>query len=276
MSEFSGHLSLRAALNAHGRTVLAAQSFRAPFHISKPYWDPEAGSLLVQVVNPTAGILAGDRLESAIHVERDAALLVTTPSASRIFCMRDGVAECRQDFAVAAGGWLEVMPEPLVPHRGSRYRQITTVEVEATGTLFFVDQLLPGRIGHGEGWSWERLRLELTVRASGDLVLRERLDQSGPELFRLAELAGSGRAACFANAVLIAPDDSAASDPPWRAALSALHTDGLWVGVSRLRRHGWSFKLVAPGPIQMRAALRDMRRVLTPYFPRLTCDPRKL
>lgn len=276
MSEFSGHLSLRAALNAPGRTVLAAQSFRAPFHISKPYWDTDAGTLLVQVVNPTAGILAGDRLESAIHVERDAALLVTTPSASRIFCMREGVAECRQHFAVAAGGWLEVMPEPLVPHRASRYRQVTTVEVDAGGALLFVDQLLPGRIGHGEAWSWDRLCLELTVRATGDLVLRERLDQSGPELFRLAELAGSGRAACFANAILIDAASADASDPPWRAALSALHTDGLWVGVSRLRRHGWSFKFVANGPVPLRAALREMRRMLTPYFPRLTCDPRKL
>src|SRR5918993_570008 len=107
MAEFSGHLSLLAATRAHGRTVLAAQSFRAPFHISKPYWDADARTLLVQVVNPTAGILSGDRLESEVTVQRDAALLVTTPSASRLFQMRDGAAECRQHFSVSADGWLE-------------------------------------------------------------------------------------------------------------------------------------------------------------------------
>src|SRR5688500_6639167 len=115
MPEFSGHLSLCAAVRDHGRTVLAAQSFRAPFHISKPYWDADSRALLVQVVNPTAGILAGDRLESEIAVQRDAALLVTTPSANRLFQMRGGAAECSQHFTVSAGGWLEVMPEPLVP-----------------------------------------------------------------------------------------------------------------------------------------------------------------
>src|SRR5687767_3103599 len=126
MAEFSGHLSLRAALRDHGRTVLAGQAFRAPYHISKPYWDADTRTLLVQVVNPTAGILAGDRLVSAIAVEAGAALIVTTPSASRVFQMRGGSAECHQHFAVATGAWLEVMPEPLVPHRGAWYRQTTS------------------------------------------------------------------------------------------------------------------------------------------------------
>jgi len=272
MAEFSGHLSLCAAVRDHGRTVLASQSFRAPFHISKPYWDPDAHVLLIQVVNPTAGILAGDRLESEIRVEPAAALLVTTPSASRVFQMRGGNAESRQHFSVSSGGWLEVMPEPLVPHRGSRYHQRTIIDVEAGGTLFFVDQWVAGRIGHGEAWCWDRLRLDLTVRVGGELALRERLDQSGDELRALAELAGSGASACFANALLVTSDPAA----PWRPALAALHRDGLWLGVSALRRGGWSIKLVAPDTIRLRQALREARRILTPHFPRLSCDPRKL
>jgi urease accessory protein len=269
-------LSLRAALGARGRTVLATQSFRAPFHLSKPYWDEDARTLLVQVVNPTAGILAGDRLESEIIVQDDASLLVTTPSASRVFHMRDGVAECRQHFAVASGGWLEVMPEPLVPHRASRYRQSTTIEVASGGTLFLVDQLMPGRIAHGEAWSWDRLALDLSVRADGELVLRERMDQTGAELLGLANLAGSGVEACFANAVLIAPSGVDGAEPAWRGALTALHGHGLWIGVSRLRRSGWSLKLIASGPIRLRESLRELRRILAPYFPRMACDPRKL
>lgn len=275
MPSFSGHLSLHAAVREHGRTVLAAQSFRAPFHVSKPYWDTTTGTLLVQVVNPTAGILAGDRLESAIAVQRDAALLVTTPSASRVFRMRSGDAECRQEFTVSAGGWLEVLPEPLVPHRGSRYRQVTRIEVEPGSQLFFVDQLLPGRIAHGEAWSWDRLCLDLSVRVAGELVLRERLDQGGDELRALARFAGSGETACFANAVLIDPGAGEAS-PPWRAELAALHRDGVWFGVSALRRGGWSLKCVAPDSMRLRLTLREVRRILARYFPRLACDARKL
>lgn len=277
MTGFSGHLHLVAAAREHGRTVLASQSFRAPFHLSKPYWDPDAGTLLVQVVNPTAGILAGDRLESRIAVERDAALLVTTPSASRVFHMRQGAgaAEAHQHFAVAAGGWLEVMPEPLVPHRASRYRQVTTVDVAAGGAMFFVDQLMPGRLGHEEAWAWERLQLELSVHASGEQVLRERLDQRADDLRALADLAGSGARACFANAILIG-ESSADANPPWRREVAALHAAGVWVGVSALRRQGWGLKVVAPGPLALRDTLRELRRILAGYFSRLRCDTRKL
>jgi urease accessory protein len=273
MAEFSGHLSLRAAARPDGQTILAAQSFRAPFHLSKSYWDADAGVLVVQVVNPTAGILAGDRLESAIAVESGAALLVTTPSASRIFNMAGGAAESRQHFKVAAGGWLGVAPEPLVPHRGARFRQVTTVEVEPGGGLFFVDQLQPGRVAHhDEAWLWERLCLELEVRCGGELVLRERLDQTGEELKALAVLAGSGPAACFANAVLIGDG----TDEAWRPALNHLHRDGLWVGASALRQGGWSLRLVAPDSVRLRQGLKDVRRILAAHFPRLAADLRKL
>ncbi len=274
MAEFSGHLSLRAATRAHGRTVLAAQSFRAPYHLSKPYWDADTRTLIAQVVNPTAGILSGDQLASDISVDTGASLLVTTPSASRVFKMKTGTAVCRQQFHVAAGAWLEVMPEPLVPHRGCSYRQTTTVEVATGGELFVADLLMPGRVAHGEAWEWKSLCLETTVRLDGKLILRERFHHTGDDLRALAALAGSGPGACFGNAVLIAA--ARATDAQWRAAVTALHETGLWIGVSALSRGGWSIKFVARDGVRLRRALRDIRKILAAYFPRLACDPRKL
>ncbi len=251
--------------------MLSGQSFRAPYHVSKPYWDADAGVLLVQVVNPTAGILEGDSLEADIAVEAGAALLVTTPSTSRVFKMRNGSAECRQHFAVAQGGWLEVLPEPLVPHRGCRYHQRTQVEVEPGGGVFFADLLMPGRVAHGEAWGWERLCLETEVRLGGELILRERFDQSGAELKALAALAGSGAKACFGNAVLMAEGGA-----PWLEAVRALHGDGVWLGVSALRRGGWSIKFVAADGLRLRQTLKQLRSVLAAHYPRLACDTRKL
>lgn len=272
MTKFSGHIKLKAVASAGGRTALAGQSFRAPYHLSKAYWDADAGALLVQVVNSTAGILEGDFLESDIAVGSGAALLVTTPSASRVFRMKTGSAECRQRFAVAKGGWLEVLPEPLVPHRGCRYRQKTTVAVEPGGGLFFTDLLMPGRISHkGEAWVWGRLCLETEVRVGGELALRERFEQSGAELKALAALAGSGAKACFGNAVLIAEGEA-----PWLDAVRALHGNGVWLGVSALRRGGWSIKLVAADSILLRMTLKKMRGLLAAHYSRLACDPRKL
>ena len=274
MNALDGHLHLRAVRAADGSTALSAQSFRAPFHLSKPNWDPEAEVLHAQVVNPTAGILEGDRLESSIAVDSGAALLVTTPSASRLFRMTEGGhAIGRQHFAVARDATLEVFPEPIVPHRGSTYFQETTIDAAEGSTLLFIDQLMPGRLAHGEAWSWDRLVLGLTVRRGGERILRERLDQTGASLRSLAEFAGTGAGSCFANIVLLPP--SAETDPTWRAEVAALHRDGVWLGVSRLRTTGWSMRIVSPDPVRLRDTLSSLRAILRRTYPRLGCGLRR-
>ncbi len=278
MADFHGHLSLRAAARPEdGVTALAAQAFRAPFHLSKPYWDADTRTLLVQVVNPTAGILSGDRLESTVAVDSGAAVLLTTPSASRVFRMREGEARSLQQFRVARGAWLEVLPEPLVPHRGSVFHQRTELAVEPGGAALYADLLFPGRIAHGETWGWSRLVLELGVRVGAELLLRERLDQSAEHLRALASLAGAGESACFGNAVFIAPALASEASPAWRDELHALQREGIWIGASPLRTGaGWSIKLIAPDGILLRRTLADIRRILTPAAPHLACDARKL
>jgi urease accessory protein len=274
MSVLEGQLGLRATRQADGRTVLAEQFFQAPFHLSKPHWDPEAEVLHVQVVNPTAGILAGDALRSEVAVDAGAAVLVSTPSATRVFKMENGgAATSTQRWKVAAGAWLEVMPEPLVPHRGSRFHQETEVLAEAGAGVLLIDQLMPGRLAHGEAWQWERLVLGLTVRVNGELILRERFDQGGAALRALSEFHGTGAEACFANLLLVLP--TIETSPAWRAELHALHGAGVWLGVTALRGSAWSLRIVSPGPIQLRDTLASVRAILRKAYPRLGCSLRR-
>lgn len=277
MKTFHGQLELRATRRA-GRTMLTTQSFRAPFHLSKPYWDQTTETLLVQVVNPTAGILAGDRLQADVAVGGGAALLVTTPSASRLFAMEQGEALSRQSFTVEAGGWLEVWPEPVIPHRRSSFQQHTRIRVERGGALFYADTLCAGRAAHGEAWSWQSLHTELELRLDGDLALLERFAHAGEDLQRLAAWAGAGDSVGFGNAVLVLPGGAGADGSvPWRDALQALQRDGVWIGVSALRvPEAWSIKFVAPDGIHLRRVLRDIRSALAPYARHLACDARKL
>lgn len=268
---FTGHLRLVAQRRDDGRTVLAEQAFRAPFHLGKPYWDGAA--LQVQIVNPTAGILAGDRLQSEIRVGSGAVLSVTTPAASRAFMMRHGVAECRQHFHVSAGGWLEYFPEPLCPHRSTDYAQHTTLSLDDGAAAFWCDSLAPGRVGRGEKWAWRRLVLSLAADFSGEPVLRERLDASGEELRRLAEFHGTPDA-WFANALLFS-DTLTPANPVWDQ-LRALHRDGVWCGVTRLRRAGWAIRVIAPGGQALRDTLAEIRRLLSGKIAPLRTDWRKL
>ncbi len=277
MSTLSGHLFLRAERDERGATFIARQAFRAPFHVGKTHW--EGGTLLAQVVNPTAGILEGDRLESEISVGPGASLLVTTPSASRVFKMTaGGTAESRQRFNVEAGGMLEYWPEMLVPHTGSSFRQATEITLETGAEAVIADFFMPGRIERGEKFSWEKIRLELLLRIGEQLVLRERFEQSGAELERLAQLAGHGAGVCFANVILVSTRlGETDAGGPWRAQIEALHRDGVWVGASALRvPHAWSLKLIAPNGIALRETYATVRRTLGDVWPALAFSARKL
>lgn len=274
-SVLNGHLSLHAQPNSDGKTVLARQAFRAPFHLSKPYWDGR--TLIVQVVNPTAGILAGDSLSSEVIVGPQAALLLTTPSATRVFKMDTGSAESQQRFTIERDGWLDVLPEPIIPHSGSCFRQTTKIVAADQAEFFYADLLLPGRIARGETWAWTRLWLDLQIEIAGELVLRERFDQSGAELRRLAQLAGNGASAGFCNLVLSSP--KLENEAAWRPQISALHgQEASWLGVSRLRgmAPSYSVKLIAPDGDVVRRLLRQIRQILNMILPHLASDPRKL
>ncbi len=266
-----GHLHLAAAARAGGETYLARQSFRAPFHLSKPYWDGHV--LHVQLVNSTAGILAGDELELDLAAEPGAALAVTTPAAARAFMMQSGAAVCRQRFAVGAGAWLEYRPEALYPHQETNYTQHTRLELAVGGTAFFTDQLAPGRVGRGECWAWRRLRLGLEVVLDGRLLLREQLDASGPDLARLAAFHGMNEA-WFGTAVIAAP--ALPADAPVWEQIRALHCGDCLCGVTALAPGVWIVRLVASGGLVLRDALAALRTTLAPMLPGLQSDLRKL
>jgi urease accessory protein len=270
-SSLRGHLHLAAAARDGGETYLARQSFRAPFHLSKPYWDGRV--LHVQLVNSTAGILAGDELDLDLAAEPGASLAVTTPAAARAFMMQSGVACCRQRFAVGAGAWLEYAPEALYPHRGTDYAQHTRLELEAGALALFTDQLAPGRVGRGECWAWRRLRIGLDVSLDGRLLLRERLDASGAELARVAAFHGMSEA-WFGTAVIAAPA-LAAEAPVWKP-IRALHRDGCRCGVTALAPGVWIVRLVAPNGLLLRDRLAELRCALAGVLPALRSDLRKL
>ena len=266
-----GHLHLSAAARPNGETYLSRQSFRAPFHLSKPYWDGRV--LHVQLVNSTAGILAGDELELDLAAEPGALLAVTTPAAARAFMMQSGAAACRQRFAVGAGAWLEYSPEALYPHRETDYAQHTRLELACGAAAFFVDQLAPGRVGRGECWAWRRLRLGLDVFLDGRLLLHERLDASGPELARLAAFHGMDEA-WFGTAVIAAP--ALAGDAPVWEQVRALHRAGCLCGVTTLAPGVWIVRLVAPCSVALRERLSELRDTLATVLGGLRATLRKL
>lgn len=174
-NSLSGHLRLRCETRPDGTSYISDQSFRAPIHLSKSHQD--AGWVIQTIVNPTAGFFDGDLLESDIVVEENARLVLSTPSASRVYPTRSGApARNFQKFTVGENAALEWIPEPFIPHAGAGYFQKTDIHLDPSASLLFFDWIAPGRVAKGETFAYKNLRWELDLHIGEKLAARERYD----------------------------------------------------------------------------------------------------
>jgi len=248
-----GHLELVCGVGANGRSRLGHQSFSAPMHISKPHLDGD--TLVVNVVNPTAGLFEGDEVDCKVGVEAGARLLLTNPSATRAHSMeKGGEARLTQHFSVAGDGWLEVFPEIFIPQAGARYRQRTTIELGEGGGLLFFETLAPGRVASGEIFGFQDLDWETDIFYAGGHVAREKYHVSPEGLEAFKKRFPTGYYACiFLFHSKITPESVC-----WEA-MDSLHDESTWIGHSRLHGHGWSIKLLVTDSVRFRKALNAVR-----------------
>jgi len=253
----TGHLHLVLAERA-GRTAIAEQSFRAPVHLSRPYWDGRF--LVVNVVNPTAGLFPGDEVRMRIQARPGASAVVTSPSANRIHRARRGEtgdAVTTQEIHVAAGAELEVFPELLIPQGGSRLAQRVEIDVEAGGALMYWELLAPGRVASGEAFAFERLALRSSLRLGGRVLAREVAAFSEEELRAYRRLFPCPY---YASCFVVWPE--AAGGRAVREFVAGLAQETVCAAASQLSPQAAVIKVMAADSVALRTAVGAIRRWL--------------
>jgi len=223
-------------------------------HLSKPHSDE--GSLVVNIVNPTAGIFDDDVISLAVTAEAGSSIVLTTPSAGRVYRSRKGgTAQVDQKYTVASGAHLEFYPEPFIPQAGARYEQRSTLDVAADGTLIFFEWLTPGRVASGECFQYTELLWDTDVSHAGRLVSRERYRLS-PEDHSLSSMKLAFATAHYIGCYFIA-------DVPFpQEEIEALSSDTVYLGWTPLIEGGWTIKALCADSLAARRTLKSLRPIL--------------
>jgi urease accessory protein UreH len=161
----------------HGQTVLRQAYCEVPFKITRVLNShPPLAHLIL--MHCTAGLFAGDELESSIRIERGARVLVTQQSATKIHPSIHSSGGCpaiqRNHIVVEEGAELQLYLEPVIPFPDSVLRQTTKIEVESGGRLVFWEAFMAGRVGRGESWRFRELASETRLISDGRLVYLDR------------------------------------------------------------------------------------------------------
>jgi len=138
--------------------------------------DPSA---VVSILNPTGGLVGGDRLSIDVEVTTGAHAVLTTPSATRVY--RTDGDDAMQSVKIAIGprAAVEWVPDHTIPFAGSAFRQTLDVEMDETARLILVDAFSAGRVGRGEAWQFAHLDSAVSVRDRHGCLLHDRFALQG-------------------------------------------------------------------------------------------------
>ena len=250
---------LRAARRA---TVLTGCRFTLPLQVLAPVAldDPAA---VVSILNPTGGVLGGDRLvdrrrRSASgahavpdHAVGDAHLPHGGEPAVQTVRLRSGVR----------GAIVEWVPDHTIPSAGSALRQSFDVEIGDGARLILVDAFAAGRVARGEAWRFARLDSALTVRDARGLLLHDRFVLRGGGDW---DRAGAGRGAAVLR------DDR----PRRRYRARALHRRSARRAARGRSLPRWAWPACRAAERWSAASPRTRQRCRTALAPRVDVGPR--
>jgi urease accessory protein len=242
---------------SRGRTILRDSFSRVPLKIIRPLY-PEGGEPAhLILINPTGGSVGGDILEAEFSLGEGAQVLCTTQGATRIYRTAGEPVISRTRIRMEADSALELLPDPIIPFAGSRYRQEVTLDLAEGARLLYGETLYQGRAAMGESFDYAEVALRVVARLNGRPLLTDaveiRPDQVDPcslGLFEPYPYLGSFYVLGGAESVL----DNLAGE--LEDILSG--AEGVAGGACRLEGPGIMVRWLAESPVRLRWAFDDI------------------
>ncbi len=157
------------------RTILYDSFSTIPMQAFQPFYPDGTGCAYTYLVNPTGGLVAGDRIDIDVTLDENAHVFITSPSATRVYRSTGEVSSQSTEITVRRGAVLEYMPGYVIPYSGSRYRQRTEVCMDKGSTAFILDAFVTGRVATGESLEFGEYGNTTEIVYDDELILTERL-----------------------------------------------------------------------------------------------------
>ena len=146
-----------------GQTQLRRAYASAPLKVQRPFY-PEGPSICHTVMLHTAGgLVGGDRLQQSLHLGPQAAALLTTAAATKIYRSNGPTAQQTVAIHLAPGAYLEWLPQEAIVFNGAQFEQTVRVELAPGAGFLGWEVVRFGRSARGEQFvsgDW-RSRLEI-------------------------------------------------------------------------------------------------------------------
>lgn len=254
-----------------GRTRLAHLHQQAPLRALFPLCT--GMDLPVAVTTSTSGGFAGgDRMDIALSVGAAAAAVGTAQAAEKFYRSAGADTEVSIGLSVAAGGWLEWLPQESILFNGARLKRRVEIALSGDGAILAGDILVFGRHARGERIEYGLVNDQWRIRIDGRLVWADALFGEGDDLVGAlqhpAALNNAGASALLVHAgpsaathLALVRDLLATGSAPVRCAATCVNRILLvrWLAAESID--------IRPSFARVWTALRAAARNLSPTLP---------
>ena len=263
-------LKLKAA---SGITRLADLFHAQPLRVLFPY--VEKGDIFQAAITCVAGgLVAGDRHDIRLTLEPGARAMVMGQAAEKIY--RSNGPDCHIDIElrVAAGAWLEWLPQETILFDRSRLRRRNSVHLAADARLLAGDILVFGRRAHDETLRQGLVHDAWEIRQGERLAWKDVLHMEGDLAATLTHPACFDSAQASATLIFAAPDAAAHLETA-RQIAAACESASLRIGATSFNNL-LLVRFIGRNALELREAfakswcgLRQAAAGLPPVMPRL-------
>lgn len=167
-------LNLRLGLRA-GKTRLLQAEHQGPLRVQRAFY-PEGPLCHLYWLHPPGALVTGDELHFSAHLESSASVLLTTPSAGKIYATEHCQDPQQSHFTLNqdADSILEWLPQETLVFDGAQGQITTRFNLTAGAKLFAWDIVCLGRPASGDWFNVGSCRSSMEIWQDGEPLHIER------------------------------------------------------------------------------------------------------
>lgn len=194
----------------NGHTRMGRTEHFGPLRVQRPFYPEGLSCLHLYLLHPPGGLVGGDKLLIELDAQNKAHILMTTPSAGKIYRNISHIKQGQHvSIRVTDGAIVEYLPQENIVFNHADAQLITQVNIEGSGVFIGWEITCLGRIESNELFEVGGLEQSLSVYQEGKPLFLDRLSLVAPSTLQ-TQSSGFQNKSVFATFVVNQTIDDAA------------------------------------------------------------------
>lgn len=171
-----------------GATRMGKTQHYGPLRVQRPFFPEGTDTLHLYLLHPPGGLVGGDHLEIGLNAGVASHVLMTTPSAGKVYRNESDLTQGQHvHIRVAEQAVVEYLPQENIVFDGANAELYTRVDIEGSGLFVGWEITCLGRRESQAPFIAGRLRQSLNIYHDGQPLFLDRCDLQVPGRLLLSD-----------------------------------------------------------------------------------------